>query len=340
MSNASPLRRTFREITAHDKPSARSSQASRPTLLDLLVGAPFADGSHEADADTLAQWLLQHTDAASIPNLHRDLHLLACAQNAASLTTASATCREYAADAVEDAELFAEAAGLFDYYAACAGDADAALRIAACAVSTIGHPGINDRTALERGLAALGWLWFAGSDADCNGTEPVRQSVLYAAEDILDRMTEGRRAPRRRSALAQPPSEETSTVFASMHPTFADNPSDEDGDAEHGGTRGRVVVLRSIGNPDTAEGKRLVGAYRGLAGVPLPLAPTPDLKALHLGLLEEYPHARAAIDAIVGELVGKDHVALPPVVLVGEPGVGKTQLAGAVPCAKSRTAPC
>ncbi len=50
----------------------------------------------------------------------------------------------------------------------------------------------------------------------------------------------------------------------------------------------------------------------------------PDLAMVRVRLVESYPHAREVVDVVLGELVGREHVQLPPVVFVGPPGAGKT----------------
>jgi ATP-dependent Lon protease len=74
-------------------------------------------------------------------------------------------------------------------------------------------------------------------------------------------------------------------------------------------------------NDPVAEAKRI-------AGKRIPLVPVPeDLAAVRRELVEEAPHAAAVVDALLRPLVGQDTVRLPPILLVGNPGGGKTRLA-------------
>ena len=97
-----------------------------------------------------------------------------------------------------------------------------------------------------------------------------------------------------------------------------------------------MVVLRSIGGAGTAEGLRVSKLFKPLVGTALPFLPVPDLASVRRELVQSYPHAVSAIDVILGELVGRDHVRLPPVVLVGPPGSGKTHVSIAVPDLRPR----
>jgi len=60
-------------------------------------------------------------------------------------------------------------------------------------------------------------------------------------------------------------------------------------------------------------------------GKALRLVPTPSLPAVRERLLAEFCQAGRAVDAILGELVGKEFVRLPPLVVVGPPGSGKSR---------------
>jgi hypothetical protein len=79
---------------------------------------------------------------------------------------------------------------------------------------------------------------------------------------------------------------------------------------------------------------RLDGRMREIArgvekimGVPVPLVRTPDLRAVRAALLQEYPYAQALIDRILRPLAHQPYVRLPPILLLGPPGTGKSRLA-------------
>jgi ATP-dependent Lon protease len=74
-------------------------------------------------------------------------------------------------------------------------------------------------------------------------------------------------------------------------------------------------------NDPAAEAKKIAGKWVPLVTVP------EDLSAARSTLVEEFPHAAAVVDALLRPLVGQEAVRLPPVLLVGNPGGGKTRLA-------------
>lgn len=87
------------------------------------------------------------------------------------------------------------------------------------------------------------------------------------------------------------------------------------------------MVLTHIGNVKTADGDKVKKAFADLVGVALPLSPVPDLAVVRDGLLAQFPYATSVVDAVLRELVGQCHVRLPPIILVGSQGAGKTAFA-------------
>ena len=67
--------------------------------------------------------------------------------------------------------------------------------------------------------------------------------------------------------------------------------------------------------------------WSSIAGARLPCVPVPDLADARAILVAEFPHAAAVVNRILGHLVGRPWVRLPPILLVGSPGSGKTRLA-------------
>jgi ATP-dependent Lon protease len=64
----------------------------------------------------------------------------------------------------------------------------------------------------------------------------------------------------------------------------------------------------------------------GIMGVPVPLVRTPDLTVVQTALLREYPYAQELIDSILRALASQPYVRLPPILLLGPPGIGKSRL--------------
>lgn len=91
-----------------------------------------------------------------------------------------------------------------------------------------------------------------------------------------------------------------------------------------------VVVVKDVSHVKKA-GKGENDAVReaaAIVGVALPLVTPPaDLAAVRGELVADCPHGHALIDRLLRPLAGQDAVRNPPVLLVGEPGSGKTRLA-------------
>lgn len=69
------------------------------------------------------------------------------------------------------------------------------------------------------------------------------------------------------------------------------------------------------------------GEFAPFAGRRWPLVSVGDLAAAREILVAEFPYAEGIIDAVLRDLVGRPHVHVRPVLLVGAPGSGKTRLA-------------
>lgn len=92
-----------------------------------------------------------------------------------------------------------------------------------------------------------------------------------------------------------------------------------------------VVVAPRVGDADTREGQRIAERYAGLVGRALPVVSGRDPEIIGAVLQDEFPYAKAAIRALLADLVrrqavGDSRVLLRPMVLVGPPGCGKTTL--------------
>ncbi|SFE90341.1 AAA family ATPase [Methylobacterium sp. yr596] len=79
--------------------------------------------------------------------------------------------------------------------------------------------------------------------------------------------------------------------------------------------------------PGGATGSTARAEWAPIAGRRLPLARVPDLAEARAGLVSEFPDDAAIIDAILRPLAGRAYVALPPTLLLGPPGTGKSRLA-------------
>ena len=73
--------------------------------------------------------------------------------------------------------------------------------------------------------------------------------------------------------------------------------------------------------------REIARGLEGIIGVPVPLIRTPDLTVVRTVLLQEYPYAHALIDRLLSPLASQPFVKLPPVLLLGPAGIGKSRLA-------------
>jgi ATP-dependent Lon protease len=71
--------------------------------------------------------------------------------------------------------------------------------------------------------------------------------------------------------------------------------------------------------------KDILGPLKSVINVPLPLVPVPPLHEVRSKLLFEFPYAMDAIDFALADLVGRTTVRLRPLLLVGDPGGGKSR---------------
>jgi hypothetical protein len=96
---------------------------------------------------------------------------------------------------------------------------------------------------------------------------------------------------------------------------------------KHENHRPGRIVFRSIGNEKIAENGKIKDFLEPVLGKRLPLRPVPPMGAIRSTLRGEFPHAFDVIDTILGDLAGRDYLAMRPTVLAGLPGCGKTTFA-------------
>jgi len=73
--------------------------------------------------------------------------------------------------------------------------------------------------------------------------------------------------------------------------------------------------------------KEIIGPLKNVVNVPLPLVTVPPLQEVRSKLLLGFPYAERVIDLVLSDLVGRRVVQLRPIILVGEPGGGKSRFA-------------
>ncbi|MET7248154.1 AAA family ATPase [Methylobacterium sp. EM32] len=79
------------------------------------------------------------------------------------------------------------------------------------------------------------------------------------------------------------------------------------------------------GKPGGSTGSTPRSEWAPVAGRRLRLVRVPDLAAARATLVAEFPDDVAIVDAILGPLSGRAYVALPPTLLLGPPGTGKSR---------------
>jgi hypothetical protein len=154
-----------------------------------------------------------------------------------------------------------------------------------------------------------------GSDAPRSLHRHLAQEAMRIGDHFERAINEAGRVP---DAAAEPgrhdPAGGTDVSSLGDHGTGADPSSKK-----------AIVVLRSIGNPVTADGKRVAREFADVLNRPLPLMEVPDLKPVRAALADEFPYAKALVDALLGGLAGRKQAWLHPTILLGPPGCGKTR---------------
>jgi hypothetical protein len=202
------------------------------------------------------------------------------------------------------------------FYLASSGDPDAAAAIAG-ETAIIALRDINNRDDFRMAARTLAWAVMA-----CSLAHAAKVDNLYASRRSLSRMLQGYErdfegAIKRASNRREPEDEELSVddpVEATDNETL--DVADKDGS---------IIVFTSIGNDTTSEGKRVVKEFEAFVRRRLPLPGTPDLATVRTQMATEFPWVISIADEMLKGLVGRDHVRLRPVILLGIPGCGKTR---------------
>lgn len=105
-------------------------------------------------------------------------------------------------------------------------------------------------------------------------------------------------------------------------PTWEEEPMEHHSQPTDG-----VVVISGVGNDTTAEGKRVGREFEKFKQRALPLPGMPELIEIRERLTAEFPYAVTIIDIVLEGLNGRTNVYLKPMILLGEPGSGKTEFA-------------
>lgn len=77
----------------------------------------------------------------------------------------------------------------------------------------------------------------------------------------------------------------------------------------------------------SAKVKDLIAPVSEILNVPVPLVPTPALDHVRHALMAEFPHAVSVIDVVLADLIDRPIIKVRPLLLVGDPGGGKSRFA-------------
>ncbi|TPL02547.1 AAA family ATPase [Mesorhizobium sp. B2-4-14] len=126
--------------------------------------------------------------------------------------------------------------------------------------------------------------------------------------------------------LADDPTNKKAAAEKAWRDDDIEDLSEDDAEAEPA-PNNSVVVIRSIGNSTTSEGKRVSVEFQKFVQRGLPLPAASDLSIARMQLVSEFPWVGSVADDILNRLVGRGHVYVRPTILVGSPGCGKTRFA-------------
>ena len=145
--------------------------------------------------------------------------------------------------------------------------------------------------------------------------------------------------PKRRSIKTSATGRNRLASFLSRENAEADDPDDpdarrrfaQDADARKGPLdelgRETLMVLPYLADTSNRDLKeRLQPYHEQLQQQFLPLVPTPDLAPVRTRLVHMLPHLETVIDRVLNATAPHKSVKIPPVLLVGAPGCGKTTL--------------
>lgn len=302
---------------------AATEKRHLPTLGELLLGMPFFGEEIGADAEEFAERLLvrlekQISKEPELAGLKGELVPLTMVPSVLEFRSAAMKLREIQEIGRSNQNEFALRC---DLYAACHGCEESALRIAAEAVAMVERDilknGDEEVTVLIQN--ALGWL--RNRDIPAHVVHNRRAPIASMGQDLLRLVAPAPGSNDLQSALRL---ENDGRAGGSN----AESPRPDPNAPKHGSEGDlTAVVFTAIGNRETSEGRRVSQSFGSVVGKLLPLVGCPNLTDVRTALVAEYPYAEPVIRTLLEDVAPRPYVALPPTVLVGEPGIGKTLLA-------------
>jgi ATP-dependent Lon protease len=159
----------------------------------------------------------------------------------------------------------------------------------------------------------------------CTDLLPWRDSAARIAGFLGNRMAEHRVAAAANAAQRRVKEEEASRRKMDADEKAAE--VSEPASAEVVPENHLVVARLTNEQMKNVKLKEILGPLKGIINVPLPLVVAPPLHQVRNALLFEFPYARDVIDFALADLVGRPTVRLRPLILVGDPGGGKSRFA-------------
>jgi hypothetical protein len=150
------------------------------------------------------------------------------------------------------------------------------------------------------------------------GEQLAAYRIGSAATDAAQRV---RREREQQADAAREPEARTSTRTASVSGSVT--PASDTSLPSHHAVVGRMdeVEMRS------AKLKGLIDPVKSVLNAALPLVETPPLDQVRRALIVEFPYAVSVIDFALADLISRPVIKMRPLLLVGEPGGGKSRFA-------------
>jgi ATP-dependent Lon protease len=169
---------------------------------------------------------------------------------------------------------------------------------------------------------AFGWAALPA----CTDLLPQHQPAAVNAAILGKRMAEHRIATAETAAWRRAKQEEEKRAKEATHqaipPVEGDAPATEVVPDHH-----LIVARLSDAQMKNGKLKDIIGPLKSVINVPLPLVEVPPLHQVRNTLMFEFPYAVDVIDFALADLVGRTTVRLRPLLLVGDPGGGKSRFA-------------
>lgn len=210
------------------------------------------------------------------------------------------------------------------FYLASFGDPQAAAAVAG-ETASMAMRDVNESRGPQMLWRALAWSMLSRTLFSSHYVD-----IYHVPRHSLFRMLLNYEAEFESAILNARPEDERTNKEASAKKTLRDDdiedPFEDEAETERA-PKASVVVIPSIGNESTSEGKRVCVEFGKFVQRGLPLPTATDLSIPRAQLLAEFPYAALLIENILRSLVGRKHVHLRPTILVGPPGCGKTRFA-------------